>query len=488
MRITVAIISLFLAITSASAQHKVDYLHDPKKMDSIVDLSLEQNYKIESALKDLNNHSEAADDEKSTTKYYKKVYDILLPEQKKHLMVALIDKEYIAKNVKSQFQDYFKPKGFPKHHSVTIKAVLRAYENVIAHNNIAYIFDPKLADLQNQDIYSERTAWITNQYEILNKTLWLWHYGKKRYALDDALKTDFIAYHFNVYLKEDALARTRVFLKENPMQGVNKEGMQHIIKTVAKKQAKSICNTQDLITQQEPDLITAIKKAFTKKIKEALRAQKKAHKTIVTVDNGYTYEEIKAVVDKVKESYLKHKRETLFETLAEKAKKAGLDERRTTKLIALIKQKEEAITTLTNTANTVNSASLFEVNTQKTIHEIREEFSTNLANLISRKEFAAILGDDLLPAAMRNAKKETEQVLNLYTLTETQQEQVAEKIKLYYFNEIITKHYYNYQWELQKQKLGGLRYHFEKAFKKMMDEFNVKVKPSKKADNTNFQY
>ncbi|GAB1857035.1 hypothetical protein MHTCC0001_18710 [Flavobacteriaceae bacterium MHTCC 0001] len=488
MRVTVFIISLFLAIAGANAQQKVDYLHFPKKIDSIVRLSQDQKYNIELALEDLNNHSEDISDEKNTNRYYKKVYDILLPEQKKQLMVALIDKQEIAKNVKSQFEDYFQPKGFPKHHTVTIKAVLRAYENVIAYNTIKYIFDPKLADLQNQEIYSERTAWVTNQYEVLNKTLWLWNYGKKLYKLDDASKIDFMAYHFNFYLKEDALDRTRVFLKEGLMQGVNKEGLQHIIKTIAKKEAKSICKTQDLITQQEPDLITEIKKAFTKKIKEELKAQKKEDKAIVLVDNGYSYEEIKEVVDQVKESYLKNKREALFKTLTEKAKKAGLDESRITKLIALIKQKEEDITTLMNSTNTVNSASLFEVNTQKTIHEIREEFSTNIANLISKKEFANILGDDLLPTAMRNAEKETEQVLSSYNFTEVQQEQVSEKIKLYYFNEIITKHYYNYQWELQKQKLGGLRYHFEKEFKKMLDEFNVKLKPSKKADNTNFQY
>ncbi len=325
--------------------------------------------------------------------------------------------------------------------------------------------------------------------EALNKANWLWDYANTRYgSLDQDLKNNFIAYHFYVYAKDAQLTSVSE-IKNLEVELAKKESLRQLIKKLARRMSQQNCESNALVVQQEEGLIKIVKRIVAKEIAKDLRVKRKSYQSFINLNAPEkTYEQIQAIVEVEKEKYLNDQKEVFYAKLVKKAQKLGLDKPRIDELIRLIKQKEEDVAEIYRRKNEVSSASLFEVTTEKTHSEISLEFSKNVAKLITKKEFAKILGGDLKPASIKNAQKDIEEVFAIYELNEEQKEAVSKKIKSYYFKEIIIKHYYRYNWELQNQKLGGLRYNFEKDFKEMMDKFNVAVKPTTKANNNTFQY
>jgi hypothetical protein len=174
--------------------------------------------------------------------------------------------------------------------------------------------------------------------------------------------------------------------------------------------------------------------------------------------------------------------------LVKKAKKAGLEEDRIAHFLDLIAQKEQDLLAIKNSNNDDSVYGLLESPLKKTNTEVRMEFAKNLANLITKDEYASILDRELKKGATVLAQKEMKNVISAHELSEDQKQKVYALIADYYLNESITKSYYVFDKKLKEQKLTALRFYFEKNYRNLMESFGIILKSSKKANTNTFQY
>lgn len=177
-----------------------------------------------------------------------------------------------------------------------------------------------------------------------------------------------------------------------------------------------------------------------------------------------------------------------MQELVERARKAGLDDDRIAKFLDLIKQKEEALLEIKNANSDESVYGVLESPLKKTNTEVRIEFAKNLADLISREEYLAILEEEIKKEAAKHARKEMAEVEKAHELTLEQKREVYAFIAHYHLNEAVIRGYYVFDKKLKKQKLTALKFYFEKNYKKLMEGFGIEIGASKKPNTNTFQY
>ena len=302
-------------------------------------------------------------------------------------------------------------------------------------------------------------------------------------GINEIQKNSFVSYHFYVDLKHVQSPLALKINKNLPLF-LKKDTIKYLINDMAYTKAKK--DSYNLIKEEDPKLISILNDILLEQITEALNTNKdnKDHLYKAAIN----FKSYKSLLRTAKAEFSKIKKEESYKEIAKKAKAAHLNDHRISKLITLIREKDESIVASKAAKKSVDTG-FFEMSTGgKTKKEIQKAFTQSVTKLITKDEYAQILGDALQPLAKKKADAEMQKVGLEYTLNDEQQKVLYKHIHLYYFNEAITNYYYGYDRPLVRQKLSGLRYHFEKEYKKIMDGFNLPVKNSKAVNNNTYQY
>ena len=175
--------------------------------------------------------------------------------------------------------------------------------------------------------------------------------------------------------------------------------------------------------------------------------------------------------------------------LAKKAELAGLERNRINQLMALVDKKDKDIAAYRASKQNLGMASAFNIETGKNPNQIRREFSKDLVGLVSKTEFANIFAEQFKPMALKKAKNELQAILDTYKqLSDDQMRLVRKRVFQFYMDETVISAYYSYNKSILKQKLSGLRYHYEKAYRDLMAGFDINIEPSTKAKRNTYQY
>lgn len=482
--------AIFFA-TFAFSQTGTGFLHYPKKIDSIVPLSTAQKDSLTSLITEKSTQLKTAQspaEKKSINQHYFKSVFRVLGDQKSTLLVnAIVDAMDIDTKVNNQYRQHFAKMQYPENCMAHVKKELTFYVKKGLSSMMRYGNNPAGLDALKNELFSEKIQFVRARNNAIQKAYFLWSIiedGLLPAHLD--LKSDFIAYHFFVEILKNEVSAPAQTELEKLLTTSETSLLPH---AVAQEKAIKVCDNSNLILQQEQELIAQIREALTERFEQELQTRLSERKPLVESQKPISFAFIKSVVDIEKEAYKTAQKNKTFDALKARAEEAGLKPEKITQLIDLIKQRDADITAAKQPRNTSGSTALFGIHDRESVGDIEKEFSAALSKLITRKEYAKILGGELRPLADKNAKKEIAQVLQRYdSLTEKQQKKLVERIRQYYFNETITTHYYRYNWQLQKQKLSGLRYYFEKDFKTLMDGFDVAISNSAKATNNDFQY
>lgn len=241
---------------------------------------------------------------------------------------------------------------------------------------------------------------------------------------------------------------------------------------------------QDSLVKQQ--VIAKVEKKITAKIKENVAGQKPITFAITEIQLGKITKE---VLETQKQKSKNNKAQKAKNSFVKKAKKAGLDKAKIEEVLALINTRNSALETLKKSKNKEEDLfAISEASPEKSAKEIKIEFSQKLIKILNYKEFRVIIGDDFVKKSKNQAQKEVKTLVGDKELNEEQSKDLFNLVYGYYFNQNITKAYYNHNKQLLKQKLGVLTYRFEKSYLKLAKEQGIETGGHKKIDNRTFQW
>ncbi|SDW82720.1 hypothetical protein SAMN05444411_102257 [Lutibacter oricola] len=486
IRLFTALFLLF-KVGIIEAQSNIDALYSLDHIKSITSINEQQGKLISSALIERQSSKTQAQDgtinDDIEKLYFEKLYSVLTIEQEESLIKSVINLEEVQNKTDQFFSKYVGSREFPSGYLQALKGRLKGFQNGLSYFDIKYAYNPDVLNDKRENIRKKRMDLIKVQNDALRKSIWFWNFNNDN--CNDLYinhKNLFIAYHFYLELDDlDGALQTFVSKKIASLAESNK--MINLATSVAD------CDAELIVEQfnQDPLIIKGLKEEIIDKVKEGLLQRLSERKPLIKRKSITNKINLKNLIEKKRSEIEEKKKHQAIDVLVDKAKKAGLDEDRVKEFVLLLEKKEKDMAVFRYNKKNVSS-DLMEVNSQKSMQEIKKEFARDLAKLISKKEFAIILGNDLKVIADEKAAKELKKIAEKHELTETQYETISERVLLYYLNETIYNKYYFYDNQLLKQKLSGLKYHFEKDYKELMQNFEITIKNSKKAKKNKFQY
>lgn len=486
------LLMLFSVVLNMEAQElKPKDLLSFEKIEMAVTLSKSQKEHIKKALLSRQDSITKTDDielrNAINNSYIKELYQVLTDAQSKKIIEAQIDLQDMQNQVAAFYNQKIEPKEFPAYHKDRFKAVLKKYQYDISFANIKNKYNKALRIHERSIIIKKRSIWFSEHVNALNESNKLWRIANRQYTnLQESLKDDFVSYHLYTYFKKNQAIIAAEINKEQD-QLVKGEGFKELIALMVNYKSAEVL-TRLKVHIKDSIIHNNVKKELDSIYLKALETKVTLSENLVephlVIGPINIPEFIKTKLVEIKQV----KSVNALEVLEEKARKAGLEDARVNQFLALVNKKEADIAAYKAAKKENTTSSILEVGDIKKVSEIKKDFLKDLTSLINKKEFAEILGDDLKPIAIKKAKEEMKAVLASYKLTEEQRKAVYKKMAVYYLNETIANAYYKHDKRLLKQKLSGLRYYFEKEYKAMMDDFDIKISPSKKAKKNTYQY
>lgn len=304
--------------------------------------------------------------------------------------------------------------------------------------------------------------------------------------LDKSLQNDFTSYqlHTSNSGNTSQVKKTTNFIKQRQKE------LNTINRIIANCDSKRIVKRNRLVKDKDSIVKTYIQKKVEKKIKTILNTRLENFKPY-TIDYlkgidfwGYIKEELSTRAKEIKEQ----ERKDAYKLLRLKAKKSGVSLPTIKKVWRLITKRKRDLELYKNSRKNKNEFSLLSEDVSvKNPSLVKKEFSKNIASLITIQQYGDILGEQLKPIAKKKTNIEIKEIAAIHKFNKKQREEIYRRVALYYYNETVYKNYYSYDRRLLKRKLSGLKYHFEKDYKKIMDDFNIKIK-SGKIKNREFEY
>tara|TARA_B110000046_G_scaffold162006_1_gene176037 strand:+ start:22065 stop:22601 length:537 start_codon:yes stop_codon:yes gene_type:complete len=169
------------------------------------------------------------------------------------------------------------------------------------------------------------------------------------------------------------------------------------------------------------------------------------------------------------------------------AMEMGIDSLTAVNVLSLIEKRKTDLQSLNNQKEGGDDISeLFESTDLKTKSEIKQEFSRNLAKIISKREFSELFGY----VFMKNVRKKTVSKIGdlkkIENLTEDQEKEIKTMMEIFYFNKETFTAYFAFDKKLQKQKLSALRFRFEEKYAELRTQLNLEVKSNVKVNNRTY--
>ncbi|RKR10053.1 hypothetical protein C8C83_1721 [Flavobacterium sp. 90] len=174
------------------------------------------------------------------------------------------------------------------------------------------------------------------------------------------------------------------------------------------------------------------------------------------------------------------------------AKIAGLSEAKINELLKIIDQRNEVLKYLDTKKKEANAP--YSIQDPGTLYNFkinnaRNYYARKINTSLTYKEYCAFAENDYAYEAAENAKIEYQQLIQYNSnLDENQKKKLRDLIYNFHINHLLTSGYYNYDKTIQKPKLGILRFNFEKDFKKMCKEYNIKTSGGGEGNTNGFQW
>jgi len=176
----------------------------------------------------------------------------------------------------------------------------------------------------------------------------------------------------------------------------------------------------------------------------------------------------------------------------ESAKRAGLTEVKTKELLKIIDERNQVLKELDTKKKQANAP--YSIQDPGTLYNFkinnaRNYYARKINTSLTYKEYFDFAAEDYVYEAAENAKTEYQQLIKSNTnLDENQKKRLGDLIYNYHLNQLLTSAYYCYDKALQKPKTGILRFKFEKEFKKLCTEYNIKTSGGGEGNTNGFEW
>jgi len=477
-------IFIFLLGIFLNSNAQQQSIYNFEKLVSLTSATEKQQKKLKKALKERSEDYTSASENENFDKRFAAIFN---EKQQTAFYKAQISEAVIQKKLHFRYDKLVSTYPFPKDYAKMMEAILYDFNYKKEFVLQKHKFDKEKRELKYNSIHNAQKLWVATQIELIKKATYTWQKTTAKCPdLRSSKHTDFIDYHFYIELSKNCDAKYNGSVKKRIAELVLSESLMSLGENIADCRATlymswdSKLKNLDAVAKQEAQKILALE--LSKELKQKLSASK-----IFEINNIDWKHRNQALASGEKKQNKLHKTKEI-KLLKEKALKIGLDKAQINKLISLLEKKDAAIEALKKKNTSDNLSTLFEGTPRKSKSQILKDFSSELTSVISKKEFAALIGDGLKPGAKKKANKEFEKIIGTHKLTKEQKEKVYERVALYYFNEAVTNAYYKSKSTLRKQKLSVLRYKFEKDYRALMNNFDIKIEKKQKTDNRTFQW
>lgn len=375
---------------------------------------------------------------------------------------------------------------FPKTHIKSLEVTIGKYEYDKAL--VIHQFQDQSAIKQRKldSLTSVYKNWEEDQIARYKNALKLWEKVIDKYGLsEDVYKTKYLNYHFYIGFTN---ASPFDILKRQEL--VESDTLKKLTRVIARKEAERIIAKCSSLKELDT---TAIKYG-SKQLYEHLKS--------ITAETLTSFSAIKFIRDsdrycsfatdagiEKQEELSASKLENRNTKFVNKAIEEGVSEDIANTILGLIEKRKNALEALKQHSNNGdNMSDLFENTDPKTKSEIKKEFASNLANLISKSQFAKLFGNEFLKNVNKSSEEKLASITNLEELSDEQKNNLNKMLKLFYYNEQVTSAYYSFDKKVKKQKLSALRYRFKIDYEALMGSFGKEVKPSKKVDQRSYKW
>jgi hypothetical protein len=168
------------------------------------------------------------------------------------------------------------------------------------------------------------------------------------------------------------------------------------------------------------------------------------------------------------------------------AKEIGIDSLTAVTILSLIEKRKNDLQSLNDEKVGDEISELFESTDLKTKSEVKQDFSRDLAQIITKIEFSKLFGH----VFMKNVKKKSDSKIGdlkkIEKLNKDQEKEITAMMKTFYFNEETITAYFAFDKKLQNQKLSALQFRFEKKYKELREKLNLEAKSSVKVNNRTY--
>lgn len=176
----------------------------------------------------------------------------------------------------------------------------------------------------------------------------------------------------------------------------------------------------------------------------------------------------------------------------ESAKRAGLTATKTDELLKIIAERNQVLKDLDSKKKQAHAP--YSIQDPGTLYNFkinnaRNYYARKINGLLTYKEYCDFAVENYKTEAGGNTKTEYQQLIqNNANLSKNQKKKLFGFIYNYHLNQLLTTAYYSYDKTLQKPKLGILRFSFEKEFKKMCKEYNIKTSEGGEGNTNGFEW
>jgi hypothetical protein len=200
----------------------------------------------------------------------------------------------------------------------------------------------------------------------------------------------------------------------------------------------------------------------------------------------------KSATEKVVENRLSNSTDSSEKVFYENAKRAELTEEKTQQLLKIIQERNIVLKDLENKKKQADAS--FSIQDPGTlynfkINQARNQYAKKISRLLTYNQYCYFIVDTYREEAKEDSRLEFFQLLKSNPdLTKEQKLKLYKPIYSYHLNQLLTTAYFSFDKNLQKPKLGVLRFNFEKEFAKICQENNIKTAEPKEANSNNFQW
>ncbi len=448
---------------------------------------IEQLKKVINTRRDSLESGEKVNRKKVNQQYLQSIEAIFNESQKEAIFGFLVNDSILEKKVEQLFQKS-SLNDLPKKYVKLLKQELKTVQFDISKLEKRHKFNSELKNSLTKPLKERLKHLVFSSSHSLNKIKNQWNATVSECsALEKSNKKFFINYHFYLHLEnlDNSISNELNDLVEKP-------GFDGVLKSIAACDAERSAANSNYLQKQDSIVRKAVKEKFKTLFYGVLR-QKLTN--FEPLDRNYKSLNFKGVIDgviKEKESKYEIKsKNDAYTSFIGKAEKSGVSIEKAEILWQLIEQRNSDLEAVKKSKKLgANSGlGLIDIDSQEKPQVKKRDFQKKVTELISLKEYSALLGDELKVNANKKSKKQLKEIFDTYKqLTKEQSKEISKKVKIYFYNKELNTNYYKYNKKVQKQKLSVLQFYFEKEYRKLMSSYKIDVDNSNKKGGAKYEF